>query len=73
MKDNPLIIAGSGRSGTTWILDVIAESNNLRTVFEPLQPYGVPEAQSYGYRYLKRKFIRTRIEIIYDKGFQWRN
>lgn len=34
----PLVIAGSGRSGTTWVLDVIASANNLKTVFEPLLP-----------------------------------
>jgi len=34
----PLVIAGSGRSGTTWVLDVLAEANGLRPVFEPLHP-----------------------------------
>ena len=33
-----LIIAGSGRSGTTWVLDAVAEANQLRTKFEPLGP-----------------------------------
>jgi hypothetical protein len=32
------LIAGSGRSGTTWVLDALAEANHLRTVFEPLYP-----------------------------------
>jgi hypothetical protein len=30
------IILGSGRSGTTWVLDSLAEANELRPVFEPL-------------------------------------
>lgn len=34
----PRILAGSGRSGTTWILDALAEANELRPVFEPLHP-----------------------------------
>lgn len=35
----PRIIAGFGRSGTTWVQDVVAQSNHLRTVFEPLHPF----------------------------------
>jgi len=31
-------IAGSGRSGTTWVLDTLASANKLRPVFEPLHP-----------------------------------
>lgn len=48
-----LIIAGSGRSGTTWVLDVLAKANNLRTIFEPLHPLGVPESQPFANRYVK--------------------
>jgi hypothetical protein len=47
-----LVIAGSGRSGTTWVLDVIAQANHLRTIFEPLHPVAIPEAQRYAYRYI---------------------
>jgi len=32
------LIAGSGRSGTTWVLDALADANDLRPVFEPLHP-----------------------------------
>ena len=52
MEKHPLIVAGSGRSGTTWVLDAIAETNNLRTIYEPLNPAGVPEARNYGNLYL---------------------
>ena len=34
----PRIVVGFGRSGTTWVQDVVAESNDLRAVFEPLHP-----------------------------------
>lgn len=34
----PRIVVGFGRSGTTWVQDVLAESNQLRAVFEPMQP-----------------------------------
>lgn len=31
-----VFLAGSARSGTTWILDIIRASGNFRTLFEPL-------------------------------------
>jgi hypothetical protein len=45
-------IAGSGRSGTTWILDVLADANGLRPVFEPLHPYVSDVGQRYAHRAL---------------------
>lgn len=33
------LIAGSGRSGTTWVQDALADANGLRPVFEPLHPW----------------------------------
>ena len=53
MKNSPIIIAGSGRGGTTWILDSIAEANNLRTIFEPLNTVFVPAAKPFAYRYVR--------------------
>lgn len=46
------IIAGYGRSGTTWILDVLAEANSLRAIFEPLHPLHVDGAEAYAHRYI---------------------
>ena len=49
------LIAGSGRSGTTWVLDVLTVANKLRPVFEPLHPLTCGEvAQRYANRYLTR-------------------
>jgi hypothetical protein len=50
-KSPPRIIAGFGRSGTTWVQDVVAQSNSLRTVFEPLHPGAIPGAREYAYLY----------------------
>jgi hypothetical protein len=47
------IIAGSGRSGTTWVLDALAEANALRPVFEPLHPLAIPQARPFAYRYYR--------------------
>lgn len=43
-------IAGSGRSGTTWILDALASANKLRPVFEPLHPYISDVGNRYAHR-----------------------
>jgi hypothetical protein len=48
----PMLIAGSGRSGTTWVLDVIAETFQLRPVFEPLHPGAVKGAAPYAWKYV---------------------
>jgi len=46
------VIAGSGRSGTTWVQDCLADANSLRTIFEPLHPDGVSRAKPFANRYL---------------------
>src|SRR5262245_53226954 len=46
------LIAGSGRSGTTWVLDALATANDLRPVFEPLHPYVSPVGNRYAHRAL---------------------
>lgn len=46
------VIAGSGRSGTTWVLDALAVPNGLRTIFEPLHPACVPGAAPFAHRYV---------------------
>jgi hypothetical protein len=55
-RDEPVntlrLIAGSGRSGTTWVLDALASANGLRPVFEPLNPYTSTVAWKYANRYL---------------------
>jgi len=48
----PLVVAGSGRAGTTWLADALAAANSLRTVFEPLHPQGVPGAAPFAHRYV---------------------
>ena len=44
------LIAGSGRSGTTWVQDALATANGLRPVFEPLHP----DVSAVGKRYAHR-------------------
>src|SRR5262245_48320131 len=46
------LIAGSGRSGTTWVLDALATANDLRPVFEPLHPHLSRVGDRYAHRAL---------------------
>jgi hypothetical protein len=47
------LILGSGRSGTTWVLDCLAEANGLRPVFEPLHPRESDVAAVFAYGILE--------------------
>ena len=53
LPDGPRVIAGFGRSGTTWIQDVVAEANSLRAVFEPLHPLQIKTAKRFAHRCLR--------------------
>lgn len=44
------MILGSGRSGTTWVLDCLARANSLRPIFEPLHPNESEVGKRYAYR-----------------------
>lgn len=69
MQKQPLFIAGSGRSGTTWVLDVLAEANNLRTVFEPLNPDGIKEALPFANRYIKEDAQEPELQNFFEQAF----
>lgn len=45
-----VFVAGSGRSGTSWLSEVINHDRDYRYVFEPFNPYEVPLARPFGYR-----------------------
>ncbi|WP_158308372.1 sulfotransferase [Thiocapsa marina] len=47
-----MIIAGSGRSGTTWVLDVLARTFRLRPIFEPLHPGAIKGAKAYAWKHV---------------------
>jgi len=67
MSEKPRIIAGSGRSGTTWIQDVLAEVNGLRTIFEPLHPQAVSEAEPYAWRYIPPGTDMADLEMFLNR------
>ncbi len=69
LENAPIIIAGSGRSGTTWVLDAIARENNHRTIFEPLNPDGVPSAKPLANRYVRDDSDFPELKRFMDKVF----
>lgn len=69
-QDNLIpIIVGSGRSGTTWVQDVLARSNNYRTAFEPLHPLAVPSMSHYACKYLSDKDKSESLQEYLNKIF----
>lgn len=66
------IVAGSARSGTTWLLDALATANSLRTVFEPLHPEGVSEARPFANRYLRPHTQEPALEDLLQRALAGR-
>lgn len=50
-----VVLAGSGRSGTTWIENLINYDNAYRVIFEPLQILKVPATAHF----LARQYVRV--------------
>lgn len=46
---NTVLLAGMGRSGSTWVGDILNYDNSYRDIFEPFFPAKVPEAKSFAY------------------------
>src|SRR5687767_15336878 len=61
------LVAGSGRSGTTWILDALAAANGLRPVFEPLHPLVSPVGRQFAHRYVGTDELRPELEDFLDE------
>jgi hypothetical protein len=49
-----ILVAGSARSGTTWLADVIASHGKRRIMFEPFNPNLVPEYSKFNYFHYMR-------------------
>lgn len=45
-EDRPIVVFGTGRSGTTWLAEIIAGAG-CRFVFEPMHPVRVPDAGGF--------------------------
>jgi hypothetical protein len=62
-------IAGSGRSGTTWVQDAVATANCLRPVFEPLNPYASQIGWKYALRALNPDETHADLKVFLDDVF----
>lgn len=51
---NTIFLAGSGRSGTTWIQENLNYDNQFRIMFEPFYPYQVKQLKGWN----NRQYIR---------------
>ena len=54
-KNNVIVILGSGRSGTSWLHDVLTSHFNYRRIFEPLHPTQVKSISRFAGLYLSSK------------------
>jgi len=68
-KQAPVLIVGSGRSGTTWIQDVIAESACLKPVYEALQPFAVKGADQFANRVILENEEAPELREFMDQVF----
>lgn len=60
------LIAGSGRSGTTWLLDALATANRMRPVFEPLHPRVSLIGERYGHRALAPDELHPELQVFLE-------
>lgn len=49
LSEAPVVVVGSPRSGTSWLMRLIAQHPRYCTVFEPLHPRWWPEAREVGF------------------------
>lgn len=61
------LLAGSCRSGTTWLLDVLCQANNLHPVFEPLHPAVWKQAAPLARRYADAEQAWPELEQLWQK------
>ncbi|OKH22869.1 sulfotransferase [Chroogloeocystis siderophila] len=68
-----IFLAGTGRSGTTWVSSIINYNNDYRDIFEPFHPYKVSKVEHFRYRqYLRpdnkqQEFIQPTKDILSGK------
>lgn len=58
-----MVVAGTGRSGTTWAVDVLRTQLSCREMFEPFHPHLVPEYAGFHYfQYMRPERDDPRLE-----------
>lgn len=64
MKQSPIIIAGFGRSGTTWLSDILSKALGGLILFEPFHPgvYDESEVFCYASSFSKQKKVGDHLK-----------
>jgi hypothetical protein len=65
----PRFVAGFGRSGTTWVQDVLAQANSMRAVFEPLHPGIDKRARPFANRLIRADEEVPELEAFWRQYF----
>lgn len=65
-----IMIAGTARSGTTWLADLVASQISCRVMFEPFNPDLVPEYHGFHYfQYMRPDTENQRFQSFAHKVF----
>jgi hypothetical protein len=66
--DRSLLVAGTARSGTTWLADLIASQVSCRIMFEPFHPYKVSEYANFNYfQYMRPEEENPALTLYTEK------
>ena len=66
----PFVIAGSGRGGTTWLMELVCSDPAFKPVFEPLHELKVSGAEPWAYGYFPSTFSSLQAEIFFQSVFE---
>lgn len=69
---SPIVVTGSGRSGTTWLLDILGHDRSVRPIFEPLHFKNVPNTRHLWGLYLRADESHQELESFLQKVFYHR-
>ena len=68
--DKTIVVAGTARSGTTWLGDLIASQVPCRILFEPFHPELVPEYRGFHYfQYMRPGTENPKFQSFAQKVF----
>src|SRR5438105_13572134 len=67
-----LLLAGSARSGTTWLAEVLTAENDFRYMFEPFRPNGSGTAPKLSRRYVRPGDSDPEVRAICESVFSGR-
>jgi hypothetical protein len=65
----PIIVLGFGRSGTTWLADMISRATGQYILFEPLHPSVTEHAYEWSYRRTPPDECAAHLRLVAAKGF----